>query len=37
MDTNMSIFPLFEAYCNSMPSVKQFLGLDLKISLVKVH
>ena len=24
-DTYLSIFPLFEAYCNSMPSLKQFL------------
>ena len=33
----MSIFPLFEAYCNSMPSLKQFRWLDLNIALVKVH
>ena len=37
VDTYLSIFPLFEAYCNSIPSLKQFLSLDLKISLVKVH
>ena len=34
-DTYLSIFPLFESYFNLM--LKQFLWLDLKISLVKVH
>ena len=36
-ETHLSISPLFDAYCNSMPSLKQFLLLDLKMSLVKVH
>ena len=36
-DTYLSIFVLFEAYCKSMPSLKQFLWLDLKIPLVKIN
>ena len=36
-DTYLSIFPLFEAYCSSVPSLKQPLSLGLKISLVKFH